>query len=535
MEAGDLDRDLRAAAGERGVATHYFDVAGREIEVPIDTLRHVLDVLGPPPAADAPPPVYVLREGQEPWRHDLPAGAVVHLAGGGTCPLPAELPGPLAHGRHVLELPGREVPLVVAPRTAQPPADRREWGLAVQLYALRSAGSWGIGDLGDLAQLPAVAGWPGFVLLSPLHAPALAAPVQPSPYFATSRRVRNPLHVAVGAVPEAAALDGAARAALAALAEQGRALTARPLIDRDAVLQVKEAALRLAFAAVERLDGRAAALAAYRAATPDADRFAAFTVLARRHGGDFRRWPARYHDIAGDGVARLAREEAGEIAFHAWLQLLADEQLAAVPAMRLGVITDLAVGTAPGGYDHWLRRDAVADRLSVGAPPDPLGPHGQDWGLPPVLPEALAADGYAGFAGDLAANMRHAGGLRIDHVMGLFRLFVMPAGAPPSEGTYLTYPARDLLATLALESREAACVVIGEDLGTVAAGVREALAEHGILGYRLAWFEDGARGIRAPARDGRRHDARPAHRGGRLRRRSRRPRPDAPRARRRRS
>jgi 4-alpha-glucanotransferase len=214
-------------------------------------------------------------------------------------------------------------------------------------------------------------------------------------------------------------------------------------------------------------------------------------VLARRHGGDFRRWPAAYRDVAGEAVAQLLAEEADEIAFHAWLQLLADEQLAAVPPMRLGVVADLAVGTAPGGYDHWLRPAAVADRLSVGAPPDPLGPHGQDWGLPPVVPEALAADGYAGFAGDLAANMRHAGGLRIDHVMGLFRLFVMPAGAPASEGTYLTYPARDLLATVALESRAAACVVIGEDLGTVAAGVREALADHGILGYRVAWFEDG--------------------------------------------
>ena len=269
----------------------------------------------------------------------------------------------------------------------------------MQLYALRSAASWGIGDLGDLAQLPGATGWPGFVLLSPLHAPVLAAPVQPSPYFGTSRRVRNPLHIAVAAVPEAAALDGAERAAFEALAEEGRALAARPLIDRDAVLEVKEAALRLAFGAGRRLAGRAAALAAYRAATPDADRFAAFTVLARRHGGDFRRWPATYHDVAGDGVARLLREEAGEIAFHAWLQLLADEQLAAVPPMRLGVITDLAVGTAPGGYDHWLRPGAVADRLSVGAPPDPLGPHGQDWGLPPVLPEALAADGYAGVRG----------------------------------------------------------------------------------------------------------------------------------------
>ena len=159
--------------------------------------------------------------------------------------------------------------------------------------------------------------------------------------------------------------------------------------------------------------------------------------------------------------------------------------------MRLGVVTDLAVGTAPGGYDHWLRQGMVADRLSVGAPPDPLGPAGQDWGLPPLLPDALTADGYAGFAADLAANMAHAGGIRIDHVMGLFRLFVLPVGAPASAGTYITYPADDLLSVVALESRRARCVVIGEDLGTVEAGVRETLGDHGILAYRLAWFEHG--------------------------------------------
>jgi 4-alpha-glucanotransferase len=489
MGARDLDNDVTEAARSRGVATAYRDIAGREITVPIDTLRHVLDVLGPPPDPDAPPPVYVLREGQDAWWHDLPSSAVVRLDGGGETAVPAELPGSLPHGRHVLELPDREVPLIVAPRTAHPPADRREWGLAVQLYALRSAAGWGIGDLGDLARLPAATGGPGFVLLSPLHAPTLTPPVQPSPYYASSRRARNPLHIAVEEVPEVAALDPAARGSFDALAAEGRALSGRSLIDRDEVLRVKEAALRIAFGALP--PGRADALAAFRRGSPDADRFAAFTVLARRHGGDWRHWPDELRDPAGAAVARVVREENAEVAFHAWLQLLADEQLAAVPPMRLGVVTDLAVGTAPGGYDHWLRQGMVADRLSVGAPPDPLGPAGQDWGLPPLLPDALTADGYAGFSADLQANMAHAGGIRIDHVMGLFRLFVLPVGAPAAAGTYITYPARDLLSVVALESRRARCVVIGEDLGTVAAGVREALADHGILAYRLAWFEPG--------------------------------------------
>lgn len=486
-----LDDEVREAARSRGVATSYHDIAGHEIVVPIDTLRHVLEVLGPAPPPDAPPPVYLFREGQEAWPHGLPAGAPVHLDGGGETTLPEELPGRLPHGRHLLELPDRTVPLIVAPRTAHPPTGRREWGLAVQLYAMRSERSWGIGDLGDLADLPGAAGGPGFVLLSPLHAPVLAPPVQPSPYYACSRRARNPLHLAAGRAPELQALEPEERDAFIELLHEGRALNGAALIDRDAVLRVKEAALRLLWPARDRLPGRAAALAAYRERTPDADRYAVFTVLARRHGPDWRRWPAELRDPDGPGVAAAAMAGADEVAFHAWLQLLLEEQFAALPEMPLGPVTDLAVGAAPGGLDHWLRQDEVSDRLSVGAPPDPLGPHGQDWGIPPALPERIAADGYASFAGDLAANMAHAGGLRIDHVLGLFRLFVIPAGASAADGTYLTYPARDLLSVVALESRRAGCLVIGEDLGTVAPGTREALADHGILAYRVAWFEDG--------------------------------------------
>src|SRR4051794_31327461 len=311
MGAGDLDERVRAEAAARGVATGYRDIAGTDIEVPIDTLRHVLDVLGPPPEPGAPPPVYLLREGQDPWRHPFPRQAVLRLGRRGECGLPAELPGPLPPGRHVLELPDREVPFIVAPRTAHPPAERREWGLAVQLYALRSAASWGIGDLGDLARLPAATGEPGFVLLSPLHAPALTPPVQPSPYYASSRRARNPLHIAVEEVPEVAALDSAARAAFHALAGEGRTLSELPLIDRDAVLRVKEAALRIAFTA--QTPDRAAALAAFRERSPDADGFAAFTVLARRHGADWRHWPDALRDPAGAAVARLVRDEEREV------------------------------------------------------------------------------------------------------------------------------------------------------------------------------------------------------------------------------
>ena len=291
----------------------------------------MLDVLGPPPEPDAPPPVYVLREGQDPWRHDLPAGAVVRLDGGGECALPAELPGPLPHGRHVLELPDREVPLIVAPRTAHPPADRREWGLAVQLYALRSAASWGIGDLGDLA---AAAGARRASRASCCCRRCTRRrsrrPVQPSPYYASSRRARNPLHIAVGAVPEVAALDGAERAAFEALAEQGRALSELPLIDRDAVLRVEGGG------AADRVHGPAPRSGARRWRR---------TAAATPTPTGSRRSPCSRGGTAATGAAGRPRaaippaprwrgwcaRRRGEVAFHAWLQLLADEQLARRP------------------------------------------------------------------------------------------------------------------------------------------------------------------------------------------------------------
>ena len=193
-----------------------------------------------------------------------------------------------------------------------------------------------------------------------------------------------------------------------------------------------------------------------------------------------------------------------EVGYHAWLQWLLDEQLAAVrpAAGQLGVVNDLAIGFAPNGFDAWSFQDELAAGMSVGAPPDPLGPHGQDWGLPAFVPDRLAAGGYGPFAQTIRAGMAHAAGLRIDHVMGLFRLFWIPEGAEPAQGTYVRYPADDLLGVLALESHRAAqALVVGEDLGTVEPGVRERLAAEGVLSYRLAWFEHGPDGGRRRAAD----------------------------------
>jgi 4-alpha-glucanotransferase len=452
--SGMDDRHLRDTAIRRGVDVAYHQVSGELVEVGAETLRAVLDALGPEPGPE--PAVYVLRRGQPPWHHGLTG--VVELEDGTEAALPAELPGELPDGYHAIAGSGRRTPLVIAPdRAYLPPAlagGARDWGLAVQLYSIHSKASWGIGDLHDLGALVPATGDPGFVLTSPLHAPAPGLPVEPSPYFASSRFFRNPLHIAVEHVPEWRAVRRG----------RSRGLTATPLIDRDAVAAAKDRALRACFTALS--PARQAQLDAYRQATPGLELWAA-------------------------DCARLTGGGAGDASYHAYLQLLVDEQLAALPAMRVGLIADLAVGAAPGGFDDRIFRSSYLRGLRVGAPPDPLGPLGQDWGIPAFHPGALARDGYGLFARLLRANMAHAGGLRIDHVMGLFRLYVIPNGMPASAGTYVRYPASDLLAVLALESRRARCLVIGEDLGTVEPGVREALAAHDILSYRVARFEEG--------------------------------------------
>jgi 4-alpha-glucanotransferase len=529
-----LDR-LRRAAEARGVATRYTDAAGRDHQASGETLRAVLAAIGEEQAeasGGAWPPVVVARVGRaHAWRPPAAERAVVLLESGEGRRLPEALPGDLPPGRHRVEGRHGSTALLVAPaRCHLPPplaAGGRAWGWAVQLYALRSRASWGIGDLADLAGLLATTAplGAGFALVNPLHA---ASPAEPSPYNPSSRVFRNPLYLRVEAVPELQALPPAGRARVEELARQGRRLLDRDRIDRPAAARLKDEALRLAHAALPRLPARRAGLAAYRAATPGLEEFAAFCALQHAHGRDWRTWPAAYRHPAGAEVARFRAGHQAEVAYHAWLQWLLDEQLAAVPARSGGIgptraarhhsvrpdgrgdsggpggarpwlLNDLAVGFAPDGFDAWSFQDELARGITVGAPPDPLGPHGQDWGVPPFVPARLAAHAYEPFARTIRAGMAHAGGLRIDHVMGLFRLFWVPEGAEPADGTYVSYPADDLLGVLALESARAGALVVGEDLGTVAPGVRERLAAEGVLSYRLAWFEQEADGRRRRA------------------------------------
>lgn len=362
----------------------------------------------------------------------------------------------------------------------------------------RSHHSWGLGDLGDLKALRE---WSesigaGFLLINPLHAVAPTTDQEASPYLPVTRRYRNPLYLRIDDVP------GADRVDLADVAEAGRALNQRDLIDRDEVLRLKSTALRRIFdkhrfeveaVGGPQLDGCESspdAFAAWRReqGQPLHD-FATWCVLTQVHGADWRRWPVDLHDPRGEAVGQLAATHAEEIEFHAWVQWLLERQLREATG-RLTVIQDLPIGVDGGGADAWAWQGQIASGASVGAPPDAFNSTGQDWGSPPLHPWRLRSHGYEAFISSIRATMANAGGLRIDHVMGLFRLWWVPEGKPPADGAYVRYPSGDLLGIVALESHRARAIVVGEDLGTVEQGVRETLAEHNVLSYRLLWFEE---------------------------------------------
>ena len=418
----------------------------------------------------------------------LEDGTRVPLAVG--APLPADLP----FGYHRLEVgpsaprslrdPGPEVTnLIVTPGRCALPADLRVWGLTAQLYAARSSCSWGIGDLADLGRLVSWARERGasVVGLNPLHAPTPADHPADSPYSPSSRRWRNPLYIAVEQVPGAAQIAEVDR-----LATAGRALNGSDRIDRTAVWRLKRAALQLIWDSI----GADPALDAYRREQGQPLRtWATFCALAEHHGSGWRSWPAEHSHPGRPEVEHFAASHERELGFWSWLQWLIDDQLQASGAPEVA-IGDLAVGIDPDGADAWEWQDLLADGVTVGAPPDLLGPDGQDWALPPFVPWRLRDAGYAPFAETLRALARHGRGIRIDHVMGLFRLFWIPAGHTGADGAYVRFAGREMLDVLALESQRAGALVIGEDLGTVEAGVRERLAEAGVLSTRLLWFED---------------------------------------------
>ncbi|MBB1024570.1 4-alpha-glucanotransferase [Dietzia sp. DQ12-76] len=394
-----------------------------------------------------------------------------------------------------------EAALVVSPRSIPVPPDlgrRRGVGLAAQLYQVRSDTSWGVGDLSDLADL---ADWAGrdlgadFVLVNPMHAGEPLPPVEPSPYLPTTRRFASPLYLRPELIPEYASLPPEEMQVVDDLAAGQRQRNTEDTIDRDSSWGSKLEALRVVFAAPLTED-RARAFDDFAdEQEPGLFRFATWCALASEWGPDWSRWPAALKDPDSDDVARFATDHAREVRFHQWLQWQvaqqrAGAQRAALSAgMRLGILHDLAVGVHPTGADAWALRRSLARGVTVGAPPDVYNQLGQDWSQPPLRPDALAEEGYRPFRDIVRAALRDSGGIRIDHILGLFRLWWIPSGLPPTEGTYVNYDHEAMIGVLALEASRAGAVIVGEDLGTVAPGVREELSERGVLGTSVMWFE----------------------------------------------
>jgi 4-alpha-glucanotransferase len=459
------DPELLQRARNAGIATEYRDWRGQYAEVPAETLAAILDVLERAPEQAESDPDEADGNGLVPPRLTIPA--------------------------------------------------ERQWGFTVQLYSLRSKESWGHGDLHDLARL---ARWSaaelgaGFVLINPLHAVEPLPPLSPSPYLPMTRLFTSPLYLRVEDILEYGALPVEDKRAIRDLAAPLRAANATAdLIDRDAVWRGKRAALEL-ISKVPLTESRKRAYEAFRADRGrELERWATWCALAEDHGADCRTWPAELADPrrAADVVAadRKLREKAE---FHAWLQWHADEQLAAAQqvakaaGMAHGIIHDLAVGSHPGGADAWAYRRLLATGFTVGAPPDGFNQLGQDWSQPPWNPRALAAARYRPMAELFGAPLRHAGGLRVDHVMGLMRLWWIPAGQPADRGAYVSYDHRASVGALVGAAARSDAVAIGEDLGTIDPWIRDYLAEQGVLGTMMLWFARSGDGMPLPPQEWRR-------------------------------
>ncbi|MGN6335777.1 4-alpha-glucanotransferase [Mycobacterium sp.] len=374
---------------------------------------------------------------------------------------------------------------------------RRAWGLAAQLYSVRSRQSWGVGDLTDLTDL---AVWSAsrhgadYLLVNPLHAAAPTKPMEPSPYLPTSRRFVNPIYLHVEAIPEYADLTKRSRVRrLRSEVQQGAGRA--DAIDRDGSWAAKRAALKLLHQE-PRSAGRELSYAAFRDREGRAlDDFATWCALAEKYGDDWHSWPEGLQHPDASGVAEFVKKRSDTVDFHRWLQWQLDEQLAAAQSqairagMSLGIMHDLAVGVHPNGADAWALQDVMALGVTAGAPPDEFNQLGQDWSQPPWRPDRLEEQEYRPFRALIRAVLRHAGGVRIDHIIGLFRLWWIPRGTPPTEGTYVRYDHEAMIGIVALEAHRAGAVVVGEDLGTVEPWVRDYLLLRGLLGTSILWFE----------------------------------------------
>ncbi|MBM3357698.1 MAG: 4-alpha-glucanotransferase [Betaproteobacteria bacterium] len=473
------------------------------------------------------------RHGGEFEPAGLPAIGERRISGAGFVRFALRLPAVPPPGYHRLEIgaldaPGEAraaAPLIVVPaRCYLPPgmANGRVWGPMVNLYALRSERNWGIGDYTDLRGVMELAARCGAAVVgvNPLHALFPHDPEHASPYSPASRQLLNVLYLDPEGVPDFAECEPAReRLASAEFQARLRAVRGAERLEYRAVAELKFEILERIYTHfrdrhLARGTERAAAFRAFQQAGGESLRLASLFYALQEHLGasdarvwGWRSWPEPYRDPRTPEVAQYAREHVERTEYHDYLQWNAELQLDAVGkrslelGLRVGLYQDLAVGVDPGGAEAWGAQSLYAGAVSIGCPPDDFNLKGQSWGLPPLLPDQLTAAAYAPIVALLRENMRDAGALRIDHVMGLMRLFWVPAGELPARGAYVSYPFEDLLGIVALESQRNLCIVIGEDLGTLPDGLAERLRAAGVLSYRLLYFErepDGA--FRAPQR-----------------------------------
>ena len=499
--------DLCRLAAAAGLQRHWRDVEGCEREVSDDSLASILEALGYCTASRAGisegvkriaeagrglPAMIVTESGQPTPLPTRAARADLTNESGATVSLPIEagaLPPLMEPGYYWLALSEGTCQLAVAPRRCPlpRPSGTRLWGTALQIPALRGPVEHAFGGLGELDGAVRLLGARGCqaVAINPVHALLPGVGEDFSPYSPSSRTFLN------------AALADPALLGLAPLPES----LAEPLIDWPTALPQRLQALRDSFATLSREQRNMIAVASAREG-PDIRRHALHDALFchfRKSGArDWREWSPAFRDPESTQVQQFARENEEEIAFHLTLQWFAREGLAKVQdtarkaGMAVGLIADLAVGVRPGGSDCWAMPDAMLRSLTIGAPPDPLGPLGQNWSITGLSPQGLRDCGYAPWIAMLRAGLRSAGGLRIDHAFGLSRLWVIPEGGDSAQGAYLSYPFADLVRLTALEAHRASALIVAEDLGTAPPGIGHAFAERDMLGMRVLWFERAA-------------------------------------------
>ena len=547
--ASDNIDELRRVADANGVATGFWDWYGNWVGVSASTLLKVLGALGLPldessTVGDVHEALRLTEERE--WRRTLPPTIVARQGGGymfpvhvpdgswvnvqwvledgrkGACDqvdryvpprmIDGELVGratfdvphwlPLGWHRLVATVEGGHVEsatLIIVPNTLSLPlleSSRRVWGVNAQLYSTRSASSWGIGDATDLADLAAMCADKGadFLLINPVHASQPVSPLENSPYLPVSRRWLNPIYIRPESIEEYASMPEGWREDIELFRDETRQFAIREdLIDRDRSWEAKRKALEVIFAAPRSYHRQSQLDRFIERGGSELSNYALWCALVEREGTI-----ELPEDLARSSAPRVELERlelAERVDFYQWCQWVAAEQLehaqhvAREVGMEIGIMADLAVGVHGYGSEKWSRPEFFASGMSVGAPPDVYSQQGQNWSQPPWSPRSLAESGYLPLRDMVRAALANAGAVRIDHILGMFRLWWIPDGGAATEGTYVYYDHEAMMGVILLEAQRAGAVVIGEDLGVVEPWVRDYLRERGVLGTSVVWFE----------------------------------------------